>query len=246
MIAALAVTLLLTGCSDSEYGRKLSRADVEELAREMRVTVGEVPLVFPRVALHGRDEAKPFPAPGAKLDRIEFGIGIGTYGWSDFESEIRKICPLLARHWVASVCDDPGAPIEQAMPINSFYLMDRDALALFDNHATVGGENMGDQLRTMRFEVGRTEIQCDREEPAETRLCSAAKPISRQLIAVWTVWDGERETAPMMAEREGKAIAAFVRYAIAPEEDFDRLLPAMCELQRPDAKEGPNGDPCKV
>jgi hypothetical protein len=244
MIAALAVTLLLTGCSDSEYGPKLSRADVEELAKEIRVTVGDTPLVFPRVALHGRDEAKPFPAAGARLDRIE--LGIGTYGWSDFEPEIRKICPLLARRWVASVCDDPWAPIEQAMPVNSFYLIDRSAIALFENRSTVGGERTSDQLRAMRFEVGRTEIQCDREAPAETRFCTAARPISPQLVAVWTVWGDERETAQMMAEREGRAIAAFVRYAIASEEDFGKLLAAMCELRRPDAKEGPDGDPCKL
>ncbi|KGB53482.1 hypothetical protein FG91_02728 [Sphingopyxis sp. LC81] len=241
--AALIATLVLTGCSDSEYGPELTRADVEQLAKEMRVIVGDTPLVFPRVALAGRYEAKPAPAAGAKLDRIE--LGVGPYGWSDWQPEIRKICPLLARRWVASVCDDPWSPIEQAMPANNFYLMDRDAIGLFDNHMTVGGEFMSNQLRAMRLEVGRTEIQCDVDKRSETRFCTAARPISPQLVAVWTVWDGERETAQAMAEREGKAIATFVRYAIARNEDFGQLLPAMCELRRPEAKEGPNGDPCK-
>lgn len=243
-IAALAAATLLTGCSDSEYGPKLTRADVEQLAQEVRITIGDTSLVLPRVAIVDWDKAKTIPAAGARLGQLE--IFVRPYGWSDFEPEIRKICPLLARRWVASVCKDPWAPVEQAMPYGSFFLVDRDAMGFFDRHHTAAGRTWGERLRAMRMAPGKAIAECNRDEESGRNSCTAALLLSPQLVAVWSVGGSERETAEAKAGREGKAIAAFVRYAIAPAEDFDRLLPAMCELRRPEAREGPDGDPCKV
>jgi hypothetical protein len=39
------------------------------------------------------------------------------------------------------------------------------------------------------------------------------------LLAVWTVWSTEGETAAQMAQRQGAAIVEFVRRAISPIED---------------------------
>ncbi|MBU0824200.1 MAG: hypothetical protein KKA44_00640 [Alphaproteobacteria bacterium] len=241
---ALMVPLLLMGCSNSEYGSKLTRADVEQLATEMRVTIGDTPLVLPRIAVVNRDELEEARGTRAGFDRLE--IFVRPFGWSDWEPELRKICPLLARRWVASVCDDPWAPVLQSLPYNRFYLVDRRAMSLFDRHFTAAGGSLGERLRGMRMEVGKTVTECDRDEPSGQDRCTAALLLSPHLVAVWPVTDGERERAQAMADREGKAIASFVRYAIAPDEDFGKLLPAMCELQRPEAKEGPNGDPCKL
>lgn len=242
-MAAL-IAALLTGCSDSEYAPKLTRADVEQLAQEVRITIGDTPLVLPRVAIADWDEAKTVPAAGAMLGQLE--IAVRPYGWSDFEPEIRKICPLLARRWVASVCKDPWAPVEQAIPDGGFFLVDRNAMGFFDRHHTAAGRTWGERLRAMRMEPGKTVIECDRDGESGRNSCTAALLLSPRLVAVWSVGDSERETAAAKAEREGKAITAFVRHAIAPEEDFDRLLPAMCELRRPEAREGPDGDPCKA
>lgn len=242
--ATLVAAALLTGCSDSEYGPKLTRADVEQLAQEIRITIGDTPLVLPRVAGADWDEAKNIPAAGATLGQLE--IVVRPYGWSDFEPEIRKICPLLARRWVASVCNDPWAPVEQAMPYGSFFLVDRDAMGFFDRHHTAAGRTWGERLRAMRLAPGKAVIECDRDEAPGSDSCTAALLLSPQLVAVWSVGGSERETAAAKAERESKAIAAFVRYAIAPAEDFGRLLAAMCELRPPEAKEGPDGDPCKA
>lgn len=243
-IAALTAALLLTGCSDSEYGPKLTRADVEQLATEIRITVGDTPLVLPRVAVVDRQRLKGIPAAGATRDQLE--LIVRPYGWSDFEPELRKICPLLARRWVASVCDDPWAPIEQAMPDGGVFLVDRDATGFFDRHHTAAGRTWGERLRAMRMEVGKASTECDRDEESGRNSCTAALLLSPRLAAVWSAGDGERERAQARADREGKAIAAFVRYAIAPEEDFGKLLPTMCELRRPEAKEGPDGDPCRL
>lgn len=235
-----AIALLTAACS-SEYDPKLSRADVEKLATQMQITVGDTPLVFPRAAMLRR-EAKPF-APKSSLTYVE--LLVRPYGWSESEPEMRKICPLLERQWVASVCDNPWAPLKQAMPENNFSLIDRDQISIFDYHWTVGGERRSDQLRAMNLTIGQTQTVCDKVQRSTTLFCTAAQMLSPRLIAVWTVWDGPQEKHRAMAKREGRAISAFVRNAIAPQENYASLMREICRLRRPGSQNGPSGvDPC--
>ncbi len=158
---------------------------------------------------------------------------------------MRKICPLLKRQWVASVCDDPWAPLKQAMPENIFALLHPDHISIFDHHSTVGGERRSDQLRAMHLTIGQTQTVCDKVKRSTTLFCTAAQMLSPRLIAVWTVRDGPQEKHRAMAEREGQAISAFIRNAIAPQENYASLMEEICRLRRPGSQNGPSGvDPC--
>ena len=134
------------------------------------------------------------------------------------------------------------ASLTQSMPENGFYLVDARKFDAFDSHMTVGGERRGDQLRAMRLRIGEVSTVCDRVVPQETRFCTASVRISRDTAAVWTVWDGSdgREPHQEQAQRESKAIQAFVSYAIGPTEDSARLLSTSCASRRPGSSPGPN------
>lgn len=174
------------------------------------------------------------------LDKLE--IRVRAFGWNDFEASFRKICSLLKAHWSRSVCDDPWAPLAQALPRNRFYLADDRALAAFDNHWTAGWERIGDRLRAMKILRDTASIECDRDTSSSgTRSCTAAIRLSGRLIAVWTVWKSRHETPLQMAERESIAIQAYVKHAVSVEENFDALVAAVCSLRAPGSADGPNG-----
>lgn len=79
---------------------------------------------------------------------------------------------------------------------------------------------------------------------ADALRATAAISIKQHLAAVWTVWDGSAETHSRQAEREGKAITAFVLNALGPIENFPALLSAACELKNPTAPKGPRENLC--
>jgi hypothetical protein len=70
--------------------------------------------------------------------------------------------------------------------------------------------------------------------------------IDGDLGALWTVWrHGQNgEAVEAMTEREGKAIVAFVQYALGKNEDFPELHADMCRLRRPGSVDGPHGTDC--
>ena len=101
----------------------------------------------------------------------------------------------------------------------------------------------------MSLKMGVAAIVCDHlVSSSGNRFCTAAVPIAKHLVAVWTVFDSEVESAAHQAEREGLAIAAFVKNALGLQEDFDALLAVVCEKRRPGSE--PSGipstppDPC--
>jgi hypothetical protein len=265
--ASMLLFVLALSASCSKHHRH-SEADVDFLASDAHVIVGETALVVPFIALTDYVSQKPsfslnrrgerlsarrrlddFRAVASTartapvLDKVE--IRIRTYGWDDSDSSMRRICARLIRSWSRSLCDNPWAPLRQAMPENAFDLADTRRFAAFDHYGTVGGENQGDQLRAMRLAAGRVSVVCDRTVRTETRFCTAALLVAPRLAAIWTVWDGRDETAIRQAEREGRAIALFVRAALGPTEDFPALFAVACGLRRPGHKDGPSGDLCR-
>ncbi|MEX5579563.1 hypothetical protein [Pseudophaeobacter sp. A-200-2] len=174
-----------------------------------------------------------------ELDKLE--IRVRAFGWNDFNPSFSNICSQLTTHWAKSVCDNPWAPLTQALPRNRFYLSDAEALAAFDNHWTVGKERVGDQLRAMEIHRKTASIECDGTATnSGTRFCTAAMRIDSRLIAVWTVWSSLEETPLQMAERESLAIQSFIEYAISPNENFETLLSRVCELRAPGSVDHPN------
>lgn len=260
LLLALPVALVVS-LAPSRHGP--SEADIAVLASDAHVLVGGVPLVLPFVALpdqvsmgqtfaldrqealgEWRAQRDAFRAAASgsggalTLDRV--GLRIDTWGWGNDEnvSKWRTLCPQLTRSWSRSICDDPWAPLRQALPRN-FHLADDRRLEAFDGHFTVGMEPMGDQLRTMTLRPGEVSVVCDRELSERGRQCSAARPIQGHLVAVWLVADDEAEAAEEQAERQGEIIAAFVTLALGPEENFPALVDAACDARRPGS--GPSG-----
>ncbi|MBZ9973872.1 MULTISPECIES: hypothetical protein [unclassified Mesorhizobium] len=257
----------LASCSPSP--KHVSDADIDFLASDAHVVVGDVPLVLPFIALTGYVAAKPSfslnrqqdrhaatdrleafrkaatnPQGAAKMDQLE--IEVYAYGWNDLDPQpFKRICARLSRQWSKSVCDDPWAALKQAMPENRFYVVDDRKFDAFDNHFTVGGERVSDQLHSMQLRVNEASVVCDRNlKSSKTNFCTAAIPIKQHLAAVWTVWDSTGESHSRQAEREGKAITAFVRHAIGPSEDFPALFAEACRLRNPKSSIGPGGSLC--
>lgn len=86
----------------------------------------------------------------------------------------------------------------------------------------------------MSLNTSDASIVCDPERSRSgTLFCTAAIAIEKNLIAVWNVWNDERESPEEMAQRQGKAIAAFVLNALGPVENFPELVRLSCGLQRP-------------
>ncbi|MCD2172604.1 hypothetical protein [Rhizobium sp. C4] len=242
-----------------------SQDQLDFLASDAHVIVGDVPLTIPFVALsefsgvtasfslnkaQDRLEAKtrrdtfrvlasrPDTAPA--LDRVE--ITIGSYGSDDFQTGKLRLCSLLKRQWAKSVCNAPWAPLRQALP-KTFYLADDRQFAGF-NHLTVGGERMSDQLRQMTLETGRVSIVCDSKVSSANSFCTSAILIEPHMAAVWTVFDNGGETARQMAERQGPMLVAFARSGVGANEDYPALISTACGLRGPDAPVGPHGDQC--
>ncbi|MDZ4394957.1 hypothetical protein [Cypionkella sp.] len=264
---------LLIGFAEPEL-KGPSDADITALAQDAYVIVGDVPLMLPYVAMPDQISAGQFfsldrravqeqwrkdrdafrlaasSAKGAPvLERV--AVRVETYGWDDFSAFAwKKICSQLTRKWSQSVCDDPWAPLQQALPRQRFYLADDRHLDAFQWHQTAGREIVADQLRAMDLQGVRASAVCDRELNARGRSCTAGVLISQHLMAVWSVWDSENERAEQQADREGRAIVAFVNYALGAEEDFEALLAVVCTVRRPGS--GPSGiantpaDPCDV
>jgi hypothetical protein len=258
---------VLTACSPSP--KRHSDADIAFLASDANVVIGDVPLVIPFVALTGFVAAKPSfsfdrqrerqaaeerleafrkaassqeTAPA--IDKLE--VTMRTCGWDDFDMSVIRICSRLTRQWSRSVCDDPWAPLQQAMPTghNQFFLVDVRKLDAFQNHWTVGGERVSDQLNEMRLKRGEASVVCDTKPSSKTTFCTAAVAIKQHLAAVWTVWDDPKETYSRQAKREGDAITAFVLNALGSVENFPTLMSAACGLKKPGAPTGPDGDRC--
>lgn len=247
------VLLLRTGSQP----KGLTDADIAALAENAHIIVGDVPLVLPFVAMPDQVSLEAFfsldrsaarkawkerrdafrkaalsAANPLPLDRVT--LQIETYGWNDADWDgWLKICPKLSAQWAQAVCDNPWSPILQALPPNRFHLADRRKLDVFMDAGTVGGENVYDQLQSVSLETGEASIECDPKVAGETQFCTAAVTISKDLIGVWSVWESEKESAAKQAEREGRAIVAFIKFALGYTEEFDALLAVACTTRRP-------------
>lgn len=269
LLCPLVLGVLLVACSQSPTPKHYTEADIVFLASDAHVIVGDVALVVPFVALSGYvggklsfsfDKQADRKAAKERMDAFRLAashdetapsvdsleVAIRTYGWDDSETSVIRLCARLTRQWSRSVCNDPWAPLQQALPngLNRFYLADDRKLDTFRSWSTVGGEQVLDQLLAMRLQDGEASITCDKKVKSSTRFCTAAMPVRQHLVAVWTVWNGVQESADQQAKREGMAIRALVLDGLRQTENFPSLLSAACALKRPDAPLGIHKSPC--
>ena len=158
----------------------------------------------------------------------------------------RAMCPLLTKQWSRSVCDNPWAAIQQALPGDRFALVDLDKLQPGDDPANCTEASA--KLVSSIKKNSTASLLCDFDiySSGDTRFYTAIVQISGNLGAVWAVWERtqSKESAAEQAAREGKAIVALARYGLGAKEDFNKLHDIVCQLRRPGAADGPEGSEC--
>lgn len=179
--------------------------------------------------------------PQAPLVLDGVSVVVRTYGWNDGDLHQREMCPMLTREWARSVCDNPWAAIRQALPYNSFRLVDLSRLQVGDSRNPDCHDR--NPHHPLPQKIGQATIVCSLDND---HFYHAVVRIDGNLGALWTVWGNGQygETAEAMTKREGKAIVAFVQYSLGESEDFRQIHSVMCQLRRPGSVDAPDGADC--
>jgi hypothetical protein len=276
MIRALFLTILLSSllavlasCKKPENER--SAVDVKRLSTDVHVEIAQHSLILPYIALENyayrhqsfsldrkgdREHAlsaadkllRDAADPKHPLAFDSLSVVVRTYGWNDFATSQRQVCPLLTREWARSVCDNPWAAIQQALPVNRFRLVDLRLLLIDDPRRPGQCFNNGKPHKPLPQSPGEAVMVCEASVYGgnKKRFHAAVVRIDGDLGALWTVWQNGKndETAEAMTEREGKAIVAFVQNALGESEDFLALHSTLCLLRRPGSVDSPKGADC--
>lgn len=256
---------IFASCGEDERTEERSAVDVKRLSTDVHVAIAQHNLVLPFIALedyayqhqsfslnrkgdreHALSEADKLLSDTADFKHPlafdSLSIVVRTYGWNDSDMHQIQMCPLLTREWARSVCDNPWAAIQQALPGDRFRLVDLRRLQIDDPHRLGQCVNNGKPRRTLPQSPGEAVMVCEASDydGNKNRFHSAVVRIDGNLGALWTVWQYGKndETAEAMTEREGKAIVAFVQNALGESEDFPALHATMCRLRRPGSNEG--------
>jgi hypothetical protein len=274
MIRALFLSILLpsllavlASCGSDEH----SSVDVALLSTNIHVSIAQHTVVLPFIALddyayrkqsfslnrkgdseHALGALNQFLHDSADQKRPlvldGLSVVVRTYGWNDGDGRQKQVCPLLTRQWARSACDNPWAAIQQALPENRFRLVDLRRLQIENPRSPANCRDDGKPRRLLPQKTGEAVMVCTAMVFGgdDDEFHSAVIRIDGHLGAVWTVWrHGQNgETAEAMAEREGKAIVAFVQYALGQSENFSALHADMCRLRRPGSVDHPRGADC--
>jgi hypothetical protein len=226
--ALLLLQMTASACSDDS---KPPPPDVPFLSSDGYFSIGGHRIVVPMVALRGPDHVftltREKPAKSRKeilqeqatnpdhpmiVDSLDLAIRqyqyTGEYGIS------MTICPRLTRLWAQLMCRGEHTGVLQHLP-ERFDLLDRAKLDILKTHSVANGRTKYDRVSGMALRLGDTEIACEQSPDS----CTAVVETQPGLLAVWTVWSSEGETAEHMAQRQGPAIVEFVRRGIGPIED---------------------------
>ncbi|MDZ4098939.1 MAG: hypothetical protein U1E13_09585 [Methylophilaceae bacterium] len=276
MIRALLLSILLSSllavlASCEKQEKERSGVGVKQFMSDVHVEIAGQSLILPFIALEDYAKVPQSFYLGRKGDREHtlnavnkflrdasdpknplvfdsLTVVVDTYGWNDFDINQRQVCPLLTREWARSVCDNPWAAIQQALPLNRFRLVDLRLLLMDDPRRPGQCFNNGKPHRPLPQSPGEAVMICESSDydGNKRRFHSAVVRIDGDLGALWTVWQSEKndETAEAMTEREGKAIVTFVQNALGKSEDFPALHATMCNLRRPGSVDSPKGADC--
>lgn len=255
----------LASCGEDERIEERRAVDMKRLSTDVHVAIAQHNLVLPFIALEDYAYQHQSFSLNRKGDRehdlsaadkllrdaadfkhpLEFdslSVVVHTYGWNDSDMHQIQICPLLTREWARSVCDNPWAAIQQALPADRFRLVDLRRLQIDDPHRLGQCVNNGKPRRPLPQRPGEAVMVCESSayEGNKNRNHSAVVRIDGDLGALWAVGQNEQidETAEAMTERQGKAITAFVQYALGKREDFPALHATMCRHRRPGSNDG--------
>ena len=224
----------------------------ELLATDMHISVAQHTLVIPFIVanhsiLWWRDDKLALDKvtrllhasadPENPLLDDDLYVTVKSFYWT--------VCPLLTREWARSACKNPA--ILQALPYDGFELVDLHRLQVEDPSAWINCRDNGKQIQPLPQKPGEAVMVCEAKVYGgkDDQDHYAVVRIDDDLGARWIVISRpdkqNGETAEAKAEREGKAIVAFVQYALGKNENFPELHAAMCRLRRPGSVDGPNG-----
>lgn len=194
--------------------------DVELLASERSVQVGNEVLTIPYVALsdfvhkpmsfslrsesgnereQARLERKAFLSRAAhretapKLSSITVSIEIyGSYGEL---GQSAQICPRLRRQWSLSICNDAYSPIYRALP-RKFELVELGKFEKYKHHIFAGVRNktVYDLISAMDFQENVSSVSClayDQKDHPPGKTCRAGRVVGNGLVAIWEVWESK-------------------------------------------------------
>ncbi len=268
----LAVCLCVALASCGQEERERSAVNVARLSTDVHVSIGEHALVLPLIALedyayrhhsfslnrkgdseHAQDALSALLRDSADPDHPlaldGLTVVVRTYGWNDADMRQKQVCSLVTREWARSVCDNPWAAIQQALPANRFMLVDMRRLQIGDPRGPAQCIDDGKQRQPLPQRPGEARIVCEAKVYGgdKDKFYNAVVRIDGDLGALWMVWryGQSGETAEAMTEREGKAIIAFVKYGLGPREHFQALHRTLCRLRRPESVDAPQGPDCK-
>lgn len=227
-IVGALLLILLAAC---EEHNNPPPPDIPFLTSDGHFMIGGHVITVPMIALRGPDHVftlsheKPAKSrkqvlkeqasdPHNPMPVDSLALLIHQYEMRDQHGASKEICPPMTRTWAQMVCRGEHKGVLGRLP-EKFDLLDRAKLDLLKHHYTVGGEQRFDQVEGMALRPGITETGCDKT----SKFCTAVVETLPGLLAVWTVWSSEAETADQMAQRQGLAIVEFVRRGIGPIED---------------------------
>lgn len=267
----LCAALFAAGCR-ADDPPKATAADIEALAQDAHVIIGDIPLTLPLVAFDHQtygfdDRSDPdtridIPAWQKQRDAFRAATrnidaplrlntlwpGIYHYCWGPEETETvwAKLESQLSRAWARAICMDVWHPIRQALPPNGFVLVDRREPFPAAERWTQTRERLAEKFRGTQLDPGSETVICSDATRGDRVICTAVAHLDRSLLAVWSVWEDEHETLDVRAHREARFIRAVVRYGFGQTEDFDRLFRAACANRRPGSHAGPDSkaNPC--
>lgn len=186
--------------------------------------------------------------PDHPLPFHALSLVVRTYGWNDANMRQQEMCPLLTRDWARSVCDNPWSAIQHALPEDRFKLIDMNRLSKEGASAIFNCVSGSNPLRSVPAIMDKPAIICKAvvHPVSGNEFHQAMVRIDGDLGALWTVWGHGQNGEPsaVMAEREGKAVASFVRNALGANENFPKLHEDMCRLRRPGSVDGPKSADC--
>ena len=265
-ILLFSLSVVLASCGKEEH----PAPNVELLSTDIHVSIAQHTLVLPFVALedyayrrqsfsldrkgdseHARSALKNFlhesTDPKRPLLLDELAVVIRTYGWMGEDMRHRQMCPMLTREWAQSVCDNPWAAVQQALP-GRFRLVNLSRLQVGDPRGSANCRDDGQPHQPLPQKAGEAAIVCTAMVYGgrDDQYHHAVVRIDGDLGALWMVWRyGQHgETAEAMTEREGKAIFTLVQSSLGKSEDFRKLQSVICQLSRPGSVDGSKGADC--
>ncbi len=252
--------MLFVGFALSSKVQEMSESDVVALADDAHLVIGGVPMVVPFVVIQNQNSMSAFFTLDRNKAREDWKIARNSFrrsasnasrplavdkldlrfralGWQEVSGNFGKqLCKRLTRQWSRSICFDVEAPLLEALPYNSnITFVDDRRLENFGNDYSFAGykKTLATRLGEMSWKPEKASVVCEKSDKSPHRSCTAAIPIMGHLVAVWSVWDTERETAEQMAKRQGLVIVALMKYGLGSTEDFRTLQSLARKLKKP-------------